>query len=958
MLIITPIYLNYLVSILKKIEFLNQFKEYRILLIQNPTMDLKQRKLNRSEWESIEVPVSKSEIDVLKLIIDGYHNVNIRVNTNKSIFTFLKIDYTTKMEEYLYNKYLRERVNKIEAQIILINPTYKKIEVDGIIKLNSIDRVRLERNDESAIKKENIYEFTLLAHIEKILQYKNNNEKLFTFHYFTICKLIKNNIHLLNSHIIHFTNKVIEIFADEIELSVIIENGVDFIEKNESLLKYSDMVLYEHQKEIFTVCKNSNSKLVLYMAPTGTGKTMSPIALSEKHNIIFVCAARHVGLALAKASISVGKKIAFAFGCASADDIRLHYFAAKEYTTNKRTGGIKKVDNSAGENVEIIICDIKSYLPAMYYMLAFNKKENIITYWDEPTITLDYKDHDFHKIIRQNWKKNIIPNMVLSSATLPKLNELAETIPDFKNKFPGSEIYNIVSHDCKKSIPILNKDGYVVLPHYLSDNYEEIRKIASHCDNYLTLLRYFDLKEVVEFISYVNKKNMSNNKMILGRHFESFNDINMKTIKVYYVKLLQNIEPTHWNTIYSHFIKTRTPRIVTNETVDPKGCKIIKSRSVGPGLNVFGLDKTTELSGTPLTRLASEQVLSSSNTNQKPVGTSGAYITTKDSYTLTDGPTIFISDEVEKIAKFCIQQANIPSLVMDEIMKKIDFNNVLNTKLALLETDLEQTKERAENSVKNEVNVKNQGSIVSGRNKSSKDIKKFNRESSGDDIANKSNISKLAAEITSLRSMIKSATLNDTFVPNKSRHIKKWCDGLDTTGAFTSDIDERIISEIMSLNGINDSWKVLLMMGIGVFINHDNIRYTEIMKNLADEQKLYLIIASSDYIYGTNYQFCHGYLSKDLNLTQEKIIQAMGRIGRNNIQQTYTLRFRDDQQILKLFTSETEKPEIINMNRLFNSRKVIWENSQYIEIEDDIEDDIEDEVCKEEYIADYDVEEY
>ena len=146
----------------------------------------------------------------------------------------------------------------------------------------------------------------------------------------------------------------------------------------------------------------------------------------------------------------------------------------------------------------------------------------------------------------------------------------------------------------------------------------------------------------------------------------------------------------------------------------------------------------------------------------------------------------------------------------------------------------------------------------------------------------------------------------------------------------------------MALNGINDSWKVLLMMGIGVFINHDNIRYTEIMKKLADEQKLYLIIASSDYIYGTNYQFCHGYLSKDLNLTQEKIIQAMGRIGRNNIQQTYTLRFRDDQQILKLFTSETEKPEIINMNRLFNSRKVIWENSQYIEIEDDIEEEIDD----------------
>jgi hypothetical protein len=91
------------------------------------------------------------------------------------------------------------------------------------------------------------------------------------------------------------------------------------------------------------------------------------------------------------------------------------------------------------------------------------------------------------------------------------------------------------------------------------------------------------------------------------------------------------------------------------------------------------------------------------------------------------------------------------------------------------------------------------------------------------------------------------------------------------------------------------------------------------MKKLAEQQKLYIIIASSDYIYGTNYQFCHGYLSKDLNLTQEKIIQALGRIGRNNIQQNYSIRFRDDEQIKKLFYPELDKQEVRNMNILFNS---------------------------------------
>jgi hypothetical protein len=668
------------------------------------------------------------------------------------------------------------------------------------------------------------------------------------------------------------------------------------------------------------------------MAPTGTGKTLTPIALSEEKKIIFLCAARHVGLALARSAISVNKKIAFAFGCSSADEIRLHYYAAKEFTKNKRTGGIGKVDNSVGDNVDIIICDIKSYLPAMYYMLAFFKAENIIMYWDEPTITMDYNEHEFHSTIRKNWKKNAIPNVVLSSATLPKLNDLTETIPDFLNSFPGAEIINIVSHDCKKSIPIINKDGYVVVPHYLDNNYDKILQIARHCNDYLTLLRYFDLKEVVEFIGYINTNNYGTSRTCIERHFETLDDINMTNIKMYYVILLQNIIEGKWNEIYNHFTTMRRPRIFENISVDTKGNKINRKKSIGPGFNT--ITKSQQLSGTPITRLSSEQ-----NTQEPPLqGTSGVFVTTKDAYTLSDGPTIFISNDIEKIAKFCIQQANIPSIVMEDIMKKIEYNNVINEKLFGLESEYDIIKEAFEKKVKNEVSGFHGGQKVNGRNKSNKDPKKLSKEAP-EGTQNKGALSKLTQEITSLRVMIKSATLNDGFIPNKKIHLEKWADGIDVKTPFTSNIDEQTVSDIMSLKGVDNTWKVLLMMGIGVFINHENITYTEIMKKLADEQKLYMIIASSDYIYGTNYQFCHGFLSKDLNLTQEKIIQAMGRVGRNNIQQTYTVRFRDDEQIYKLFTSNTEKPEIINMNKLFNTHKVIWKDNLYIEVEDDLECD-------------------
>ena len=93
-------------------------------------MDLKQRKLNKSEWESIEISVSQSELDVLSLIINEYHNVSIRMNHNISIFGFLKIEYSEKMEDYLYNKYLRKRADILKTTIKTLKPEYKLTKLD------------------------------------------------------------------------------------------------------------------------------------------------------------------------------------------------------------------------------------------------------------------------------------------------------------------------------------------------------------------------------------------------------------------------------------------------------------------------------------------------------------------------------------------------------------------------------------------------------------------------------------------------------------------------------------------------------------------------------------------------------------------------------------------------------------------------------------------------------------
>jgi hypothetical protein len=108
------------------------------------------------------------------------------------------------------------------------------------------------------------------------------------------------------------------------------------------------------------------------------------------------------------------------------------------------------------------------------------------------------------------------------------------------------------------------------------------------------------------------------------------------------------------------------------------------------------------------------------------------------------------------------------------------------------------------------------------------------------------------------------------------------------------------------------------LMGIGIFnptIKLDE--YNDIMKELADQKQLLFIIAGSEYINGTNYQFYHGYLADDiLNINQETIIQSIGRVGRKEKNRSFTFRFRDNKIIELLFIKKSSL-EVDNINSLF-----------------------------------------
>ena len=937
-------------------------------------MDLTQRKLSKTEWNNIEISLPEQEKSILKLIIDGYYDVNLKRNNTQSLLGLMKIDPNiTGIHYYLFQENFLSITSNMQNKYTELCQHFE-LDIDSKekkIKLKKGDIMRINLvNEKQGANNTQAFEYILLEYCENILKFLECRSDKYAFYLYTLIQIKKASILHINIYVLQFVNYIIQQTNQKLSMMDVLAQSYEFIERNPALLKFEDQQLFEHQKQIYTHFKcnfpenatkddkiglmiQKPPTLVLYTAPTGTGKTLTPIGLSEGHRIIFICAARHVGLALAKSSVCMNKRIAIAFGCETADDIRLHYFAASEYSINKRSGGIGKVDNSVGDKVQIMICDIKSYLIAMHYMMAFTPKSghnseidyklaeldenieelkqtfvrakqannmdimetirtelseymhmkqvlieskrdekeyDIITYWDEPTISMDYDTHPLHELIRQVWRENKISKMVLSCATLPHEYEIQETIQNYCIKFPNAQIRTISSFDCRKSIALLNQDCKSVVPHLIYENYDHLQKSVLHCNNNKTLLRYFDLVEIIKFIQLCHNKHAIVDYLKMEEYFENnIVNVTMDSLKQYYLKLLQHVDVRQWQQIHHTLVNEQKSKLYTEKTLR-------KFNSVEQPKS------SNSIAGKPLMRM---QSVAGGEKLNRPSSITGLHITTNDAQTLTDGPTIYLANNIENIANYYIKQTNLPQRVFDSITQNIANNRVIQEKITDAEKKLDDLQQKKEKMNANEDDKKGKGK---GNTKMANRDSNLNPE-----------MSKLYNMISNLQQQIQLVNLDSVYIPNSKEHQQMWHSDFKSD-AFQPKISDEDVCDIMATD-VSDQMKLLLLLGIGMFTDENtaNHKYMEIMKKLAYEQHLYVILASSDYIYGTNYQFCHGYIGKDLsNMTQQKTIQAMGRIGRNQTQQQYTIRFRDNNVLYQMFQKPKENKEAHVMNSLFS----------------------------------------
>ena len=768
-----------------------------------------QHKLTKAEWVWMEQAVPDKEKIILNMIKSSFHGTQI-IYLQQTISSLVKLDHDEK-DFYIYTVLLKESVDQLSKKYIIPQIELTKPKK----KLNTADTIRLTSQQKKV--SENI-EMTLIELVHKLLKELSKPKK--ELYFYNICYLFK--IYKLNCYIHQFVKSIIDKYSETMNIIHFLENTERFIETN-TIFDYNPLQLYDHQKTLLSLFQDlSTPKIVFYRAPTSSGKTLTPIGLCESCKGIFLCPSRQVALSLAKSAVNVGRKVAFAFGCTTPEDVRLHYFSVNTYSNDK----FKRPNHSDGQKVELMFCDIKSYEIAMLYMTSFFDKNNMFIFYDEPTIKMNEEYDELHDDVKRIWEINVIPNIILSSATLPNQDEMQPIIDRYISKYSG-EIHYIDTYDETTNVSLLDTNGAVIMPHNVFKNITDVEKFIEMHGK--THMKFLSVSECATFILYVCKNVFSMD--IIIEHFRMIQNISTKSIRELYYIVLQKIKKSEYTFILQNY-------------------------------ESFKRTKKVDI---------------------------GIELTTRHSYTLTYGPTMFICEDINKWVSYFVDNSGIHTSAFTELEKSISYNNDLIEKIIKKRQQMEDNISKDE---KNENKMKDQ---------------RFDP-----------NTKLLIQEIDKLEMMLKPIQLNSLYIPNTREHFSKWSNKrFEDSNVFTSRVEEKYVRKIMNLQ-VHTNYKILLLMGIGIFNPNEILEeYNDVMKELAEDKQLLFIISTSNFMYGTNYQFCHAIFAEELQkVTQEQIIQSIGRVGRKEKNKLFTFRFRDNSHIIVLFV-KTNTIESDNMNMLF-----------------------------------------
>jgi len=523
------------------------------VIINSNSKIISSKSLTSKKWTLIEKPLSEADLKRNKIINDlGEKSIimNIELVNCSGLLTVGDINYLKIREEVknlLELPILKVEPNKEEKK--LNKATKLKLENCNINLKNKIDILKNVLKDDNIHDK--LYEdlminfnyiemriLVLMKLIDLIIKKKtcnlfgknikeisseeqnDNKEELLL-----ASKKILHNIKIYKTD--NFFKKICNIPEVEIVLSQTLID--DFKYKIDQLGSQIDLKLYEiankrpklifdtkyditipemklkphdTQLELINIIKNNinNGFLIFYKTLPGLGKTSMILSICSfikksnelsKKKVIFCCSDILESVRVQVLRVMFNFGIKFGIGI-STDESRY---------TIKNSWNCKNDDDR-----ELIVCD---YLST--YLILKEAKNDYLLFFDEPTVLTDVSSDT---VIIKTLSKILyyLPKCtILSSATLPLLDEFSDIINRFKNNYPESVINEITSNKILVGCSIKDFDNNIIVPHNYCNNSKELQLLLIKIKKYPLLGKFYTLPYLMNLNEFMKNYNQNIN---------------------------------------------------------------------------------------------------------------------------------------------------------------------------------------------------------------------------------------------------------------------------------------------------------------------------------------------------------------------------------------------------------------------------------------------------------------
>ena len=247
----------------------------------------------------------------------------------------------------------------------------------------------------------------------------------------------------------------------------------------------------QSQKEVMKyIQENPNGHLILYKAMVNSGKTtFAGSALAsyvKKYRIshqesklqaLFCCGVENVCYDVASVAYANNIKFGFAniednnikiinsYLCAK-DDERILIIAGLDATIKLLSDDKKRMDNEKQKNPDI------------------TPKSNYILFHDELTADSDYLESEV--LLKNMQILKLCPDKtILSSATLPDVNQLTEFLKVYTDRYPQliNNIFTVISNEIHSACDMYSYDGEYIIPHFGCKTINQLKKAYDVINN-------------------------------------------------------------------------------------------------------------------------------------------------------------------------------------------------------------------------------------------------------------------------------------------------------------------------------------------------------------------------------------------------------------------------------------------------------------------------------------------